>query len=1164
VTDKPILPGRSASELRETIAARAPYYVPEWNPDVDDAGTALASVFSVLAADVVSRLNDVPAKHRVAFVEALGFDRRPPQPARAPLQVELTEGAPGNVSIPAGTESVAGATDTHPAETFEIPRGEGFEATPATLCSAYGIDPQTDQLFDHWPSLRRGEPTPLFAGENQQAHVFYMGHSDLLTLEPGSTVTVRLQTNASKAVLQSCLVWEYYGTAPKSDSDAVADEELPDDWYELEPTTTDSTASDPRRCPLSETGHVERFIERLAPTLSQFGYKLTDHPQRLNALIRGLADDISNGHFDQVGTAHTDDDGPTLPRSLLSRGESRAEVLDLIDAELELLRLELERISVDGLTGGVAAPKASTAPEMGDDIELSFEIPGETTDQPVADIESRWLRCRFPDDMLARALFDISISSASISVGTQDGEEAVTRTPDDAFANDVPLTVDDDGDGGAIYPFGKRPTPSRTFALSSTEVFTKPGATVELIFVTPEQYNVSTGDRRPEVLWEYWNGDSWRRLDVTDSTNALTTDGTVSFDVPTNLKQTAIAGHESRWVRARLIEGDYGRARVEQIDEDTWETVTEHVQPPLFERVSIRYGHNRAFEHIVTQNNCAYTVHTGNDRPFRPFIGLGTTNQTLYLGFDEPLENGPLKLFVPLEAKLYPDSFHPRIKWEYCPDPVRGQWESLDGQDGTEGLRERGIVSLEFPRPTTAFEVAGKTFHWIRARVTEHEFAYSSKTIFERQPIGTEESASTDSFERLSTEQSAPSVTTPPVLSGIHPNTTWVVALESIEDEVLGRSDGTQHQTFEISNTPVIDYEVWVNEAESLSPGERRRLQSESEVATEERRRGTGDLQAFWVQWTAVDDFHTSDEGSRHYQIDRTDGQLTFGDGRSGAIPPAGDRAVKATYTTGDGAAGNVELHAISALRQSIPFVDAVSNPERADGGANAESTDEVVTRAPQSIRDGGRAVAPADYERIARDSTRELAHVQCEPGQNAKGQAAPGWVTLLIVPNAQQPRPTPSTELKQHVHSAVSKYAPASLVDPDNPKLVVRGPSYVEVSTEVRVTPEAVTSISELENRITDRLVAFCHPVTGGPADDTETERAGGGWAFGTLPTPSMFHSALEEVKGVRRVEEITIRFDSVGTTVKIAEGDQLPTAPSEALVCSGRHRVTVNRGAE
>ncbi|NET62537.1 MAG: hypothetical protein F6K47_42510, partial [Symploca sp. SIO2E6] len=61
-----------------------------------DAGLALVRIFGHLASLVRDRLNRLPDKNFIAFLNLLGAQSQPPQPAKVPLTFHLVEGSPGS------------------------------------------------------------------------------------------------------------------------------------------------------------------------------------------------------------------------------------------------------------------------------------------------------------------------------------------------------------------------------------------------------------------------------------------------------------------------------------------------------------------------------------------------------------------------------------------------------------------------------------------------------------------------------------------------------------------------------------------------------------------------------------------------------------------------------------------------------------------------------------------------------------------------------------------------------------------------------------------------------------------------------------------------------------------------------------------------------------
>ena len=57
-----------------------------------------------------------------------------------------------------------------------------------------------------------------------------------------------------------------------------------------------------------------------------------------------------------------------------------------------------------------------------------------------------------------------------------------------------------------------------------------------------------------------------------------------------------------------------------------------------------------------------------------------------------------------------------------------------------------------------------------------------------------------------------------------------------------------------------------------------------------------------WIPWEPVSDFGQSGPNSRHYMLDRLTGEIRFGDGRRGMVPPRGGDNIRASrYRTGGG-----------------------------------------------------------------------------------------------------------------------------------------------------------------------------------------------------------------------------------------------------------------------
>lgn len=122
------------------------------------------------------------------------------------------------------------------------------------------------------------------------------------------------------------------------------------------------------------------------------------------------------------------------------------------------------------------------------------------------------------------------------------------------------------------------------------------------------------------------------------------------------------------------------------------------------------------------------------------------------------------------------------------------------------------------------------------------------------------------------------------------------------------------------------------------------------------------------VLWTAVADFADSAPDDRYYRIVTAADQTTtvlFGDGRTGAVPPAG-AGLEVTYRIGRGSAGNTAAGRLSRVKRAHPLLDHVTNQTPVAGGTEPSRPDEVRSQATRWIRTFDRAVSIADLADLA------------------------------------------------------------------------------------------------------------------------------------------------------------------------------------------------------
>jgi predicted phage baseplate assembly protein len=395
-------------------------------------------------------------------------------------------------------------------------------------------------------------------------------------------------------------------------------------------------------------------------------------------------------------------------------------------------------------------------------------------------------------------------------------------------------------------------------------------------------------------------------------------------------------------------------------------------------------------------------------------------------------------------------------------------------------------------------------------------------------------------------------------VQGVYLNTAWGIQAETIQDEILGSSNGSANQEFKLTKLPVIAESIWVNELATLTEAQRTTLAQQTDFEVKIRKDAEDQVIEFLVRWQAIDDLAQAGPADRVYAIDRTFGLVTFGDGAShGQVPPIGKDNLKATYQSGGGARGNVPRGAIKSLRSTIPLVESALNPEAAGGGSDTEPIEKALERGPKVIKNRGRAIAAEDFEALAREASQAIGRARCLPTFDDRGKYRTGWVTVVIVPDSNEARPSPSPQLRQRVEKYLRERSANVAAFPRHIKVIP--PAYVGINVLADVYPLTMDLAPQVESEAIAALQEFLHPLTGGYRNS--------GWDFGSFPCLSDFYRLLEEVEGVDHVDNLSLSLQATtllgepnGAPLVVSEDRPIDvTAPSFALVYSGEHKITV-----
>lgn len=119
----PNLDDRRFQDLVDDAKRMVAHYCPEWTDhNVSDPGVTLIETFAFMVDELFYRLNRVPDRLYVAFLELLGVTLHPPTAASVELLMRLSAPQPDAVVIPKGTEASTRRTEEEEAVVFATTR----------------------------------------------------------------------------------------------------------------------------------------------------------------------------------------------------------------------------------------------------------------------------------------------------------------------------------------------------------------------------------------------------------------------------------------------------------------------------------------------------------------------------------------------------------------------------------------------------------------------------------------------------------------------------------------------------------------------------------------------------------------------------------------------------------------------------------------------------------------------------------------------------------------------------------------------------------------------------------------------------------------------------------------------------------------------------------
>jgi Baseplate J-like protein len=1131
---------RPASEVVKQVQDLLKVYT----PDLDvtrGPGAALTGIFGRFAELIIERLNQVPQKNFLAYLDLLGASLMPPQPSRVPLTFSLAAGSAVDGLVPAGTQVAAIPAEGETAPIiFETERE--LVVTAARLTSVFVRNPEQDQYADL--SLIANSTSaygvPGFLGNRPIEHMLYLGHDQLFSHPGLNELAVRLVLSSIPNQDRFDVVWEIW--------DGVQ-------WIEMT-----------KHAPLPDDGLVK--ISLVAPLVPRKFFGLEKRWLRCRLLT------------------------PINAASEERQGMVRADHIPSINSITIQAKSSRDNMAIESAFGNSTPLDTSKEffpfgekPRLGDALYLS--IKEAFSDQNTAVT----IHILLANPAVVPAPPPVSPPPPVDTPSTARSAAPVSPSiPPVEASNDLMLIWEfwDGRTWAVLGTVGPTDKGSRTDLLDTTKAFTANGN-------KEQSGSVSFTFRNPPVATTVNGVESfWIRVRIAKGNYGVEAKYEAVVDpkpnepayrlIPATYKPPVISSITVDYTLIKSASPELVLAYNDFAYEDFTRQTFKPFRPTRDDRPTLYLGFtlpdtrptfpNRKISLFSALDEFKHAKKFVPISPIRSKLS-GTPNSTLVHTFQitNPLLQ-PVTFVAevigsrwdtsaaPQEITLGLDETGAKIKTKELQVSV-----IIPGEPLAES-RDRGYLMIRLKSDSSiAYAAAFETFvgeqiptgervqltweytqptGWAKLLVRDESANLSRPGMHEF--LAPPDFSTRDEFGLtrywLRTIWNSGQYLYDPVLHGLRLNTIMAAQAVTIKNELLGSSDASKNQKFRATRAPILEgQQLEVREPEMPPASEQERIrQQEGEDAISVVRDEAGRPKEIWVRWSQMPDFYGSEARDRHYIIDHLTGEIRFGDGLNGLIPPTGSGNLRlARYQTGGGTASNKPAGTITQLKTTVPYVEKVTNFIAATGGAAAETLESLLERAPRTIRHRDRAVTVEDYEDLAMLASPEVARAKCEPLHNLAIDAAttlvkPGAVSLIVVPRSTDAKPTPSLELLNRVSEFIGDRQ-IPVVD-----LTVVGPSYVCVSIKTEIAPVSLEGESDIKLAVDRELSRFLHPLTGG--------LDGKGWDFGRKPYKSDLYALIEMIAGVDYVRALEVN------EVEESKG---ASATNRFLVYSGTHAITL-----
>lgn len=593
---------------------------------------------------------------------------------------------------------------------------------------------------------------------------------------------------------------------------------------------------------------------------------------------------------------------------------------------------------------------------------------------------------------------------------------------------------------------------------------------------------------------------------------------------------------------------------------------------------------------------------------YAPFGLKGQENNTLYLGFDRKAEKLSFMIYLyENDLEIQPGKHGDEkgsafniceFTWEMSILPDGSKWQTIDPGaiiDETDGFNKSGRIIFNDLKGWLASqnsiwkEKNGRPFFWLRCILNKSGFHYPPR--IEKISINTvpaihgktikrdENWIRIDEFSSSNTSNGMPSqVFISPNKPILARTLVLSVSGEYKEyfanwNEIPGKDDqkllrylankfyfdwienakieknpkGNIIKIFDDRNKILLLLNVWKTKVSLVMD---RRKVCDFAVRVQDT-----DLKMYSGLWTEVDDFDGSGPEDNHYILDKEYGELKFGDGLTGRIPPDSSKISAVRYRTGGGTVGYFKPGLnwkVENEKKTVGHTLNIANHKPSTGGKDAEILKDAIERCLRDMKIPYTAVTSGDFEHIAKNTPGlRVAKAKAIPNyqkNDGDGESSSGSVTLVVLPYTPVETfttpPSPPPGFINAICHHVDKHRLLGT------QIHIESPQFIRVNVSMNIDLMKGYSENELTGTVKRELNLFLHPIKGW--FDKK------GWPIGRLVSRSEILEHISKIDGVNCIPKISISGDN-GSTLDTNGNLKLPSEIS--TVYPGSMTVIINK---